>query len=67
MSKTLGELFPLEQARVRDLLVQYRELGAAGTFGATIIEDVLRRADEAAVRGDAVAMLRLMQEMVNCE
>jgi hypothetical protein len=64
---SLGEQYPKEQARVRELLGEYKKIGAAGVFGATLIEDTLRRADEAAVSGDVVAMLRLLGEMRKLE
>lgn len=63
MGKSLGDAFPEEQARLRRLLQQYREIGPVGIFGATMIEDCLRRADQAAISGDVVQMARLYQEM----
>lgn len=60
---TLGEAFPIEQARLRMMLGHYREIGPAGAFGAAMIEDCLRRADRAAIEQDVVAMVRLYQEM----
>lgn len=64
--ETLGTEFPKEQARCRDLLRVYRELGPVGTFGAAMIEQVLRKADQAAAEGDAVEMLRVFEEMKGC-
>lgn len=66
-SKSLGELYPLEQERVRELLTQYRAIGPAGSFGAIMLADVLRRADQAVINGDVVSMLRLYEEMKGCE
>ncbi len=63
MSTTLGDEYPKEQARCRELLGLYKEIGPAGQFGALMIEDMLRRADEAVVQGDVIAMLRVFQEM----
>jgi hypothetical protein len=60
---SLGEAFPLEQARCRELLEQYRSIGPNGLFGAMGIEDVLRRADRAAIEGNVVEMIRLYEEM----
>lgn len=54
---TLGELYPKEQARCREVLKLYREIGPAGTFGAAMIEATLREADEAAVSGDLARMI----------
>jgi hypothetical protein len=66
-SKTLGESFPEEQARVRELLGVYRELGPVGTFGAIILEATLREADEAAISGDVVRMLRAYEALKGCQ
>ena len=60
---SLGEEYPKEQARCRELLTQYQEIGPPGRFGALMIEDMLRRADEAAISGDVIAMIRLYEEM----
>ena len=57
-NKSLGEAFPKEQARVREILGLYKEIGPAGAFGAAMIEAELNRADEALVSGDVVAMIR---------
>lgn len=61
--KTLGDEFPEEQARVRTILGYYKEIGPVGAFGAAMIEDVLRRADAAAISGDVVEMIRMFKEM----
>lgn len=66
MTESLGTAYPVEQARVRKLLGIYKEIGPAGAFGAHMIEGVLRRADEAAISGDVVAMIRSYQEMQDC-
>lgn len=60
---TLGEQFPKEQARCREVLEMYREIGPAGTFGAAMIEATLREADEAAMSGDLVRMIRAYEAM----
>ena len=64
---TLGEELPKEQARVRELLVIYKSLGPRANFGALMIEQVLQRADQAAISGDLVAMLRSIKELKGCE
>jgi len=64
---SLGDEYPIEQARVRELLGQYKFIGPAGTFGATMIEQTLQRADTAALSGDVVAMIRSYQEMKDCK
>lgn len=61
---SLAEDYRKEQARNRELLTQYRALpNNVGAFGALMIEDLLRRADEAVMNGDVVAMLRCYAEM----
>lgn len=60
---TLGDDFPRQQARAREYLGYYRDIGPAGAFGALHIEDVLRRADKAAIEGDTIAMIRIYQEL----
>lgn len=66
-SYTLAEAYPLEQARCRELLVAYKEIGPAGIFGYAMISEVLRRADEAAAKQDTVEMLRCYEAMQGCE
>ena len=65
MPLTLGEAYPLEQERVRELLGIYKSI-PTGAFGAMMIADVLKRADEAAISGDPVAMVRMFKEMQEC-
>lgn len=60
---TVGEDFPNEQARARELLAEYKKLGPAGRFGAAVIEQTLKRADAAAISGDVVAVLAAYQEL----
>lgn len=60
---SLGVDFPKEQARVREILGHYKEIGPAGMFGAAMIEATLQRADQAATSGDVVAMIRAFKEM----
>lgn len=66
-SRSLGELYPVEQARCRELLTAYKAIGPAGQFGHLMISQVLERADRAAISGDVVAMLRCYEEMKGCE
>lgn len=65
--KTLGESLPEEQARVREVLGCYKEIGPAGAFGAVMIEAALHRADKAAMSGDIVAMLLAYNELKEIE
>jgi len=62
---SVGEDFPKQQARARELLQQYREIGPAGGFGALMIEQALQRADQAAMSGDVVAIVRSYEELRN--
>jgi hypothetical protein len=64
---TLGDDFPKELARVREVLGYYKEIGPAGAFGAAMIEAALQRADQAAISGDVVAMIRSYQELKGIE
>ena len=64
---TVGDDFPRQQQRVRELLKDYNDIGPAGAFGAAAIEQVLQRADRAAISGDIVAILRSYQELKGCE
>lgn len=60
---TLGEAYPLEQERCRELLAIYQSIGPVGAFVVAMLQDVLRRADRAAIEGDLVAMIAIYQEM----
>ena len=67
MTESLGEAFPQEQKRVRELLGIYKDIGPSGQFGAMMIEQVLERADKAAIGGDVVAMIQSFEELKGCE
>lgn len=58
MSMTLADALPKEMARVREILGHYKALGPVGMFGAAMIEQDLRAADEALASGDVVACIR---------
>ena len=60
---SLGEAYPQEQARCRELLREYEAIGVSGRWGKAVIEEVLSRADKAAIAGDIVAMIGVYQEM----
>lgn len=68
---TVGDDFPREQARVRELMKQYLSLdgmpGVNVKFAIAALEAVLRRADQAAMSGDIVAILRSYEELKGCE
>lgn len=60
---SLGEEFPKQQARLRQCLINGTEIGPAGAFYCAIIENILKRADKAAMEQDLVAMIHIYQEM----
>ena len=60
---SVGEEMPKEQARVRKVLGQYKDIGPAGAFGALMAEAALREADEAVMSGDVVRILRAYEEL----
>ena len=60
---SVGDEFPKEQERARRLLEQYRAIGAAGAFGASVIEAAMRRAEAAVISGDVVEILRAYEEL----
>ena len=66
-TKSLGETFPKEQARIREVLEHFKAIGPDGMFGVAMIEAALQRADQAAMSGDLVAMLRSFQELKEIE
>lgn len=63
----LAEKYPIEQARLRELLEVYKEIGPVGNLGHVAISVVLADADRAAAAQDTVAMIRCFQEMQGCE
>ena len=63
MSDTLAEALPKEMARCRELAGQYKEIGPAGMFGAAMIEADLKRADQAVMSGDVVAMIQIYESL----
>lgn len=60
---TLADGIVQEQSRCRELLSAYKELGRAGMFGHTLIEDALKRTDKAVMEGNTVAMISLYEEL----
>ncbi len=67
MEMSVGEDFPKQQERLRKLAQFGREIGPAGTFYVAVCEAALRKADEAAISGDIVAILAAYQEMKSIE
>jgi hypothetical protein len=66
-ASSVGLEFPKEQARCREVLQQYRDIGPAGFFGVAMIEATLRQADQAMASGDIVAILQAFQAMKSVE
>lgn len=64
---SLGEEFPKEQERCRELLFSYAALrdtpGVNANFAIVMLQDLLRRADVAATTGDIVEMIHTYKEM----
>ena len=63
MTTSVGEDFPKQQKRCRELLEQYKAIGPAGQFAYSMISQALGRAEQAAISGDVVAILRSYQEL----
>ncbi|MFA6143098.1 MAG: hypothetical protein WC738_07395 [Candidatus Omnitrophota bacterium] len=65
MMEALGEALPKEQARVRELIIQYRDpmLNGAGMFAAAIMEQSLRNADQAVMGGGCIAMVEAYKDL----
>lgn len=63
MAESLAEALPREQARVRGIQRSAKEIGPAGAFLVAMTEASLRRADEAVMSGDVVAMARAYQDL----
>jgi hypothetical protein len=64
---TIGEDFPRQQARVRELIGIYRDIGPAGMFGAMMLEQSLAEADAAQASGDIVRIIRAYEALRGCK
>lgn len=64
---TLGDEYPLEQARLRELKRQYESIGPAGAFGLHFIKEALADADRAAISGDLAEMIQAFKAMKECQ
>ena len=64
---SLGTELPKEQARVRVVLGHYKEIGPAGLFGAAMIEQTLKKADQAIISGDLAQMITAFKELKEIE
>ena len=63
---TLGEDYPKEQERLRELIQVYAQI-PSGAFGKMMIEHALKKADEAAISGDLPRMIAAYKAMKECE
>mgnify|MGYP000753320499 CR=1 FL=1 len=66
-NQTLADAIPVEQARVREVLGHYRDIGPNGRFGAIMIERDLAAMDRAVVSGDLVEMIQCYQKLREIE
>ena len=64
---SLGEQYPIEQARCRKLLQDSRGVRPAEQLGRVMIEKILDRADKAALEGKLTIMRRCYEEMKLCK
>lgn len=68
---SLGEEYPKEQARCRDILEMYISAGNTSgcntAFAVNSIRHLLERADKAVIQNDLVKMIKCFQEMKECE
>ena len=69
MSESLGEALPKEQARVRELIIQYRDpmLNGAGNLAAMMMELSLQAADQAIISGDPIVMIKAYNDLKGYE
>jgi hypothetical protein len=67
VSASVGEDFPNQQARVRIIQQHAREIGPAGAFLVAITERSLREAEEAAISGDPVRIIRAYEDLRSYE
>lgn len=67
--ESLAEALPKEQARVRELIVMYRDpaLNGAGNLAAAMMEQSLAAADRAIMSGDVVSMIRCYEDLTGYE
>jgi hypothetical protein len=69
VSDTLVEALPKEQARVRALVLQYRDplLNGAGNIAAMLMEQDLQIADKVVIEGDIVGMVSIYKKLKEWE
>ena len=55
---SVGQDFPKELARVREVKQNYLTIGPAGIFGATLIEQDIQAAERALASGDVIEIVK---------
>jgi len=61
--ETLAEAILKEQTRVRELLVEYKNIGKSGIFGAIMIEKSLEKTDQAVMSQDVAYMMAAYKDL----
>lgn len=60
---SVGEEILVELKRNRELLEMYKEIGPAGTFGATLISQDIDNAEQALAEGDVIKILQSYEKL----
>ena len=63
----LAYVMPKEIERCQQLLVDYAQVGPAGTFATMMIRADIAAAHKAMMEGDVVAMLRAYEALKGCQ
>lgn len=63
----LAYALPREIERCQQLLVEYAQVGPAGTFASMMIRADIAAAHKAMMEGDVVAMLRAYEALKGCQ
>ncbi len=63
VTESVASDMPNQQARCRELLKVYHEIGPHGRFAAAMLEASLREADQALASGDIVRILQAYQRL----
>lgn len=59
---SVGEKYPEEQKRLREMREQYVAIGPAGAFGCMMIDAMLTEMEQAMASGDVVRIVRAYAE-----
>lgn len=66
-ASSLAEALPREIERCQELLIDYTQIGVAGTFASMMIRADIAAAHRAMMEGDVVAMLRAYEALKGCQ